>query len=97
MGGIGIAIAFVVTSVPAFLIARSLQRATTGGAVNALLARLMRTVGVVLVAGAVAMLWAGEDSTRVLAVALALALAVNGIAVAMFVAVLRSRRSKPRQ
>ena len=48
--------------------------------------------GVVLLAGAVAMLWAGEDSTRVLAVALALALVVNGLAVAMLVAVAHGRR-----
>ncbi len=94
MDGIGIAVAFAVTSVPAFLVARSLQRAAAAGTANAVLARLMRMVGVVMLAGAVAMLWAGSDSTRVLAVALALALAVNGLAVAMFVAVVRGRRRR---
>lgn len=96
MGGTGIALAFALTSVPSFLIARALQRAARPGTgdVNALLARLMRMVGLAMVAGAVAMLWAGVDQTRVLAVALTMALAVNGLAVAMLVAVVRRRRGR---
>jgi hypothetical protein len=94
MDGMGIALAFALTSVPAFLVARSLQRTSdpSRAAVNHALARMMRWVGAALFAGAVAMLWAGSDATRVLAVALAMALAVNGLAVAMLVTVLRRRR-----
>jgi uncharacterized membrane protein YgdD (TMEM256/DUF423 family) len=90
MDGMGIALAFALTSVPAFLIARSLRR--NGSRINLRLAGMLRSVGVVLIAGALAMLWAGADPTRVLAVALGMALVVNGFAVAMLVAVVRSRR-----
>ncbi|MFZ5655494.1 MAG: hypothetical protein ACOY37_00275 [Pseudomonadota bacterium] len=91
----GIALAFALTSVPAFLIARSLRRSDVQ--VNHLLARMMRTVGVLLAGGALGMLWAGGDPTRVLAVALGMALLVNGMAVAMFVAVLRAQRRNGRK
>ena len=96
MDGMGIALAFALTSVPAFLIARSLHRAGEQGGVNRLLAKMMRAVGLALIGGALAMLWAGADQTRVLAVALGMALVVNGLAVAMLVAVVRSRRSDRR-
>ena len=98
MDGIGIALAFALTAVPAFLIARSLQRTAEPSrmAVNRALARMMRWVGSALLAGAVAMLWADGDPTRVLAVALAMALAVNGLAVGMLVTVVRQRRRHDR-
>ena len=92
MDGLGIALAFALTSVPAFLVARALQR--RGTRIDAKLAGMMRTVGLLLLGGALGMWWAGGDSTRVLAVALALALFVNGMAVAMFVAVVRERRRR---
>lgn len=99
MDGLAISLAFALTSVPAFLIARSLQRWSDAprAAVNRPLARMMRWVGATLLAGAVAMLWAGSDATRVLAVALAMALAVNALAVAMLVTVVRNRRRSDRE
>lgn len=100
MDGLGVALAFALTSVPSFLIARSLERTAASGngtTANRPLARLMRFVGAILLAGALAMLWAGGDQTRVLAVALAMALAVNGLAVLMFVTVVRHRRRKDRE
>lgn len=95
MDGMGIAIAFALTGVPAFFIARSLQRA--GGPVNSALSRLMRIVGLLLLGGALGMLWADGDSTRILAVALGMALLVNGVAVMMLVTVVRARRRNDRR
>ena len=92
MDGMGISLAFALTSVPAFLIGRALHRRATR--IDMKLAGMMRTVGLLLLGGALGMLWAGGDFTRVLAVALALALLVNGMAVAMFVAVARERRRR---
>lgn len=104
MDGLGISLAFALTSVPAFLIARALglshARALQAGRrpdSPPVLGRLMRAVGIALLAGALAMLWAGADPTRVLAVALAMALVVNGLAVLMFVAVVRYRRRDGRR
>lgn len=90
MDGMGIALAFALTSAPAFLISAALRRRATP--LDLRLAGMMRAVALLLLGGAGGMLWAGGDSTRVLAVALALALFVNGMAVAMFVAVARERR-----
>lgn len=90
MDGLGIALAFALTCVPAFLIAGALRR--RGTALDLRLAAMMRGVGMLLIGGAAGMLWAGGDTARVLAVALALALFVNGMAVAMFVAVAHERR-----
>ena len=52
----------------------------------------MRVVGVAMLVAAAAMLWAGNDPSRVVMVVLGVALAVNGLAVAMLVAVVRGRR-----
>jgi hypothetical protein len=66
MDGGTIALAFALTSVPAFLVAQSLarsaqrrdpDRAESGLALT--LVRYMRIVGAVMLAGAAAMLWAG--------------------------------------
>ena len=102
MDGFGIALAFALTSVPAFLVARSLARSHArdlqagpgvAGA-SGRLARLMNSVGIALLIGAAGMAWAVGDTRRTLIVASALALIVNGLALAMLVAVLRSRRSR---
>lgn len=99
MDGTGIALAFALTSVPAFLVAQSLARSAQRrdpdlreSRLAQVLVRFMRVVGVLMLAGAAAMLWAGGDTRRVVYVALAVALGVNGLAVAMLVAVLRGRR-----
>lgn len=98
MDGYTLALAFALTSLPAFLVARSLvasaQRRDPDARearIASTLARLMRIVGGVLLAGAAAMLWAADTPARIVAVALALALAVNGLAVAMLVTTLRGR------
>ncbi|MDH5824102.1 hypothetical protein QFW77_14060 [Luteimonas sp. RD2P54] len=74
------------SSLPAFLAARAF------GADRPRLARLMRLVGVAILAGAVGLAWAGGDRGRVVAVAVVLALAVNGLGLAVLVDALRSRR-----
>jgi hypothetical protein len=99
MDGNAIALAFALTSVPAFLVAQSLarsaqrrdpDRAESGLALT--LVRYMRIVGGVMLAGAAAMLWAGADTRRVVIVVLGVALLVNALAIAMLVAVVRRRR-----
>lgn len=92
MDGPHIALAFALTSVPAFLIARSLHRAGPPGGLNPLLGKMMRVVGLLMLGGALGMLWAGDSAARVLFVALGMAVAVNAMAVAMFIAVVRRRR-----
>ncbi|HZX80274.1 MAG TPA: hypothetical protein VFE72_04885 [Lysobacter sp.] len=94
-----LALAFALTSVPAFLVARSLARSAQRrdpdlqqSRLALLLARLMRIVGAAMLAAAAAMLWAGNDSSRVVLVVLGVALVVNGLALAMFLAVMRGRR-----
>ena len=99
MDGNAIALAFALTSVPAFLIAQSLarsaQRRDPDRAESSLaltLVRYMRIVGGVMLAGAAAMLWAGADTRRIVIVVLGVALLVNALAIAMLVAVARRRR-----
>ena len=99
MDGNAIALAFALTSVPAFLVAQSIarsaqrrdpDRAESGLALT--LVRYMRIVGAVMLAGAAGMLWAGADTRRIVMVVLAVALLVNALAVAMLIAVVRRRR-----
>ena len=94
-----LAMAFALTSIPAFLIAQSLAKSAQRrdpdpreSRLAQVLVRFMRVVGVVMLAGAAAMLWAGDDSRRTVGVVLAVAFAVNGLAVAMLFAVVRGRR-----
>ena len=58
------------------------------------LARLMRMVAVAMLAMAGGLALWGDDQTRVLALAAVMVLVVNGLAVAMLVAVLRARRGQ---
>ncbi|AXK72376.1 hypothetical protein DWG18_08885 [Lysobacter sp. TY2-98] len=99
MDGTGIALAFALTSVPAFLVAQSLAKSSQRRDPDAreshlalVLVRFMRVVGITMLVGAGAMLWARGDVSRIVMVALGVALAVNALAVAMLVAVLRGRR-----
>jgi hypothetical protein len=99
MDGNVIALGFALTSVPAFLVAQSLargaQRRDPDRAQSGLartLARCMRIVGGVMLAGAAAMLWSGGDPRRTVMVVLGVALLVNAMAVVMLVAVVRRRR-----
>ena len=99
MDGSTIALAFALTSVPAFLVAQSLARSAqrrdpdrTESSLALTLVRYMRIVGAVMLAGAGAMLWAGADTRRIVIVVLGVALLVNALAIAMLVAVARRRR-----
>lgn len=99
MDGNAIALAFALTSVPAFLIAQSLAKSAQRrdpdareARLAATLVRLMRIVGGVMLMGAAATLWAAADSGRMVIVILGVALLVNGLAIAMLVAVVRGRR-----
>ncbi|TZF81086.1 hypothetical protein [Cognatilysobacter lacus] len=99
MDGNAIALAFALTSVPAFLVAQSLARSSqrrdpdrTESGLAVTLVRCMRIVGAVMLVGAAAMLWAGADAGRIVLVVLAVALLVNALAIAMLVAVVRRRR-----
>ena len=74
------------SSVPAFLVARAFSRD------RARLATLMRLVGMAILAGAAGLAWAGGDPTRTLAVAIGLALAVNGLGLFVLWDVMRRRR-----
>lgn len=99
MDGNAIALAFALTSVPAFLVAQSLSRSAqrrdpdrAESGLAGILVRCMRIVGGVMLAGAAAMMWAGADASRIMLVVLGVALLVNALAVAMLVAVVRRRR-----
>ena len=74
------------SSLPAFLAARAFARD------RARLATLMRMVGMAILAGAVGLAWAGGDQARTLAVAIGLALAVNGLGLFVLWDVMRRRR-----
>lgn len=99
------ALVIALTALPAFLIARWLRDGrlplaggaphVTEGRRRALddrLARLMRMVGLAMLAAAAALALWGDDPRRVLALAGAMVLVVNGLAVAMVVTVARARR-----
>ncbi|AWV07790.1 hypothetical protein [Marilutibacter maris] len=59
--------------------------------VAARMARLLALVGVALLLGAAGMYWAGEQQSRLALVTIALLVAVNGLGVALLVAVRRAR------
>jgi hypothetical protein len=99
MDGNTIALAFALTSVPAFLVAQSLSRSAqrrdpdrAESALALTLVRYMRIVGGVMLAGAAGMLWAGADTRRIVMVVLGVALLVNALAIAMLIAVVRRPR-----
>ena len=74
------------SSVPAFLAARAFS------CDRPRLATLMRLVGLAILAGALGLAWAGDDGSRQLAVAVGVALAVNGLGVFVLWDLLRRRR-----
>lgn len=74
------------SSVPAFLAARAFSSDRPR------LATLMRLVGLAILAGALGLAWAGDDGSRQLAVAVGVALAVNGLGVFVLWDILRRRR-----
>jgi hypothetical protein len=103
MGASGIAaIAFALSSLPAFGIARLLRRepGAAGGraardpgkaALDRRLAALMEAVGAVGLAAAAGLWWAGDDRGRATLVIVATIVLVNALVVAVLASVLRAR------
>lgn len=86
MEGYAIPLIVAASSVPAFLAARAFAGDRPKLAVT------MRLVGMAIVAGAIGLAWAGDDRQRLLAVAAALAIAVNGLGLFVLWDILRRRR-----
>ena len=80
------ALVVAASSLPAFLLARSFARA------HPRLATLLRMAGVAMLAGGAGLAWAAGDTSRTLAVALALALAINGLGIVVLIDILRRRQ-----
>jgi len=79
------------SSLPAFVASKLMSRGRPRGAPVPPLALLMRLVGFAILAGAVGLLWAGEDGTRRLAVIVAMVVAVNGLGLVLLVKLGRGR------
>ncbi len=85
MAGNTIALIVAASSLPAFLAAHLLRGDRPR------MARMMRLVGVAIIAGAAGLVWAEGNEARTLAVALAVAIAVNGLGVAILVDAVKRR------
>ncbi|RPE77111.1 hypothetical protein [Vulcaniibacterium tengchongense] len=79
MGAYLVPAILALSSLPAFVAAALFARGAGGRPAMPAAARLMRAVGIAILAGAAGLLWAGDDPARRLAVIVALALAVNGL------------------
>lgn len=80
------------SSLPAFVVANLIGRGRPAGAPVPPLARLMRLVGIAIIAGAAGLLWAGQSETRRLAVIVAMVVAVNGLGLVLLFSLGRGRR-----
>ncbi|MCE7032521.1 hypothetical protein LY625_07835 [Lysobacter sp. GX 14042] len=80
------ALVVAASSLPAFVLARSFARS------HPRLGTLLRLAGLAMLAGGAGLAWAAGDPSRTLAVALALALAINGLGVFVLLGVLRRRQ-----
>lgn len=81
-----------ISSLPAFVVAKLIGRGRPPGAPVPRIARLMRLVGVAILAGAAGLYWAGDNETRRLAVIVAMVVAVNGLALVLLFSLGRGRR-----
>ena len=91
MGDYVLPLILALSSLPAFVAAQMMGRGRPRGAPMPPLARLMRLVGVAIVAGALGLLWAGQDETRRLAVIVAMVVAVNGLGLVLLFKLGRGR------
>ncbi|WP_154656566.1 hypothetical protein [Novilysobacter defluvii] len=79
------ALVVAASSFPAFLMARSFARQQPR------LATLLRLAALAMLAGGAGLAWAAGDETRTLAVAVVLALAINGLGIFILFDYLRRR------
>jgi hypothetical protein len=99
------AVVFALSSLPAFAIARMLRRGPSRGGDDARaadspgkarfdrrLARLMDMVGMVGLAAAAGLWWAGDDRGRATLVVVAMVVLVNAMIVAVLVSIFAARR-----
>ena len=91
------------SSVPAFLIARSLRRAAAGAGNEAKarldrrLSRLMEVVGVIGLLAAAGLWWAGDDRGRATFVVVSLVVLVNAMVVVVLWSFFSARRNPGRR
>lgn len=81
-----------ISSLPAFVVARLIGRGRPTGAPVPRIARVMRLVGITILAGAAGLYWAGDNETRRLAVIVAMVVAVNGLGLLLLFSLGRGRR-----
>ena len=91
MGDYVIAVILAISSLPAFVAAALMSRGRPHGAPAPPLARVMRLVGVAILAGALGLVWAGDNETRRLAVIVAMVVAVNGLGLVLLFKLGRGR------
>lgn len=96
IGDYVIPLLLAVSSLPAFIAASLMSRGRPRGAPVPPLARVMRLVGIAIVAGALGLLWAGDDGTRRLAVIVGMVVAVNGLGLVLLFKLGRGRSGRPR-
>ncbi|MCD9033512.1 hypothetical protein LDO32_17505 [Luteimonas sp. Y-2-2-4F] len=80
------AVVIAASSLPAFVLAHAFARERRR------LATLLRLAGLAMLAGGAGLAWADGDRARTLAVALGMAVAVNGLGALVLVDALRRRR-----
>ena len=91
MGDYVIPVILAISSLPAFVAAALMSRGRPRGAPVPPLARVMRLVGVAILAGALGLVWAGGNETRRLAVIVAMVVAVNGLGLVLLFKLGRGR------
>lgn len=94
MGEYLVPLILAISSLPAFAAAALMSRGRAGGAPVPPLARLMRLVGLAILAGAGGLLWAGGNETRRLAVIVAMVVAVNGLGLVLLFSLARDRKGR---
>ena len=94
MGDFVVPLILAVSSLPAFVAAALMSRGRPAGAAVPPLARLMRLVGLAILAGAGGLLWAGGNETRRLAVIVAMVVAVNGLGLVLLFSLGRDRKGR---
>lgn len=88
--GLLIPLIVAASSLPAFIAARTFRRDRRR------LAMLMQLVGFAILAGAIGLIWAGDDRQRLITIGAGMVLAVNGLGLFVLWDILRrNRRNDP--